>query len=184
MAYKIGDFTFDTIEEAKAAEKEAKAIAYITSQMKSDEPEDVLALYCQMLEKDLFHTKLGLSFLEDLYQDLLKQKALDGKHIPPVIKVERSEKTKSKSKSQTRGRKINSVTEKELKRYKKLTHILTVVCVTMAIIIVGMFVVNVSSQHPTILNYEQKLLDKYAGWEEELNQREEELIKREQRLNK
>lgn len=184
MAYKIGDFTFDTIEEAKVAEKEAKAIAYITSQMKSDDPEAVLALYCQILEKDLFHTKLGLSFLQELYQDLLKRKELDGKHIPPVIKVEQSQEKKSKSRSQIRGRKITSVTEKELKRYKKLTHILAAVCVTMTIIIVGMFVVNASSQHPTILNYEQKLLDKYAGWEEELNQREEELIKREQRLNK
>ena len=64
MTYKIGEFTFDNPDEARVAEKEAKAIAYITKQMSTDDPEAVLALYCQMLDKDLFHTKLGVSFLE------------------------------------------------------------------------------------------------------------------------
>ena len=54
MAYKIGEFTFDTPEEARKAKKEAEAIAYITKQMKSASPQAVLKLYQQMLEKDLF----------------------------------------------------------------------------------------------------------------------------------
>ncbi|MDD6194014.1 MAG: hypothetical protein PUB19_03830 [Lachnospiraceae bacterium] len=171
MTYKIGEFTFENVDEAKAAEKEAKAIAYITKQMKTEDPESVFALYCQMLEKDLFHTKLGISFLDEIYQTLIREKSLAGKHIPPVP-----------GKPVPKSTKRSVALEKELKRYKRLTRILSVVCITMGLIIVGMFVVNATSQHPTILNYEQKIIDKYAGWEQELNQREENLVKREQQL--
>ena len=172
MAYKIGDFTFETEVEAKAAEKEAKAIAYITQQMESCNPKAVRALYCQMIEKDLFHTKLGIAFLEEIHDQLVKEKSLAGENIPNVPRKEIREINK----------KVRGV-EGELKKYKKATHILMIVCITMGIIIGGMFAVNATSQHPTILNYEQKILNKYAAWEEELNQREEELTKREQRLS-
>ena len=172
MTYKIGEFTFDNPDEARVAEKEAKAIAYITKQMSTDDPEAVLALYCQMLDKDLFHIKLGVSFLEEIYHDLMQQESLAGKRIPPVHGKQKPVQTK----------KCRTI-ERELKRYQRMTHILAGICITMGLIIVGMFAVNATSQHPTILNYEQKLIDKYAGWEQELNQREEELVKREQRLS-
>ena len=67
---------------------------------------------------------------------------------------------------------------------KKQIHLLMALCITMAIIIVGMFVINATSTHPTVLNYEEKLIDKYAGWEKELTEREAAVYKKEQQLKK
>ena len=173
MAYKIGEFTFDTPEEARKAKKEAEAIAYITKQMKSASPQAVLKLYQQMLEKDLFQTKLGLAFLTDIYDNLKKEKSLAGFFIPPVPGSDCKETDKKKK-----------PVDKQIIMLKKQVHLLMALCITMAIIIVGMFVINATSTHPTVLNYEEKLIDKYAGWEKELTEREAAVYKKEQQLKK
>ena len=46
-----------------------------------------------------------------------------------------------------------------------------------------MFAITLTSNTPTILNYENKLIDRYEHWEQELNEREQELDEREQKLN-
>ena len=173
MAYKIGEFTFDTPEEARKAKKEAEAIAYITKQMKSASPQAVLKLYQQMLEKDLFQTKLGLAFLTDIYDNLKKEKSLAGFFIPLVPGSDCKETDKKKK-----------PVDKQIIMLKKQIHLLMALCITMAIIIVGMFVINATSTHPTVLNYEEKLIDKYAGWEKELTEREAAVYKKEQQLKK
>ena len=59
---------------------------------------------------------------------------------------------------------------------------MTFLCITMLVIIVGMFVVAGTSNSPNILNYEEKIQDKYAGWEQDLTEREKELKKSQEKL--
>ena len=244
MAYVIGDFSFETEEDAREAQKEVQAISYIMKQIDNEDPKAVLAAYQQMVKKDLFHTKLGLGFLEDMRKQLLALPEIDAADLPPVPslppkpqterllikeeeapapkrpvekkegaklapkpgaeekraggksasrptrqtkeeKVEKVEKASRKEKKQKE--KIEDLTPEKmmvaLKRYKKLSRLLLIACITMLLIIIGMFVINATSQNPTILNYEEKLVDKYASWEEELDAREQELNEREQKLN-
>lgn len=240
MAYVIGDFSFETEEEAREAQKEVQAISYIMKQIDNEDPKAVLAAYQQMVKKDLFHTKLGLGFLEDMRKQLLALPEIDAADLPPVqslplksqterilIKeeapapkapVEKKERAKPASKPgaeekraggksasrpirQTKEEKAEKTSRKEkrekekiedltlekmtvaLKRYKKLSRLLLIACITMLLIIIGMFAINATSQNPTILNYEEKIVDKYASWEEELDAREQELNEREQKLN-
>ena len=244
MAYVIGDFSFETEEDAREAQKEVQAISYIMKQIDNEDPKAVLAAYQQMVKKDLFHTKLGLGFLEDMRKQLLALPEIDAADLPPVPslppkpqterllikeeeapapkrpvekkegakpapkpgaeekragrksasrptrqtkeeKVEKVEKASRKEKKQKE--KIEDLTPEKmmvaLKRYKKLSRLLLIACITMLLIIIGMFVINATSQNPTILNYEEKIVDKYASWEEELDAREQELNEREQKLN-
>lgn len=241
MAYVIGDFSFETEEDAREAQKEVQAISYIMKQIDNEDPKAVLAAYQQMVKKDLFHTKLGLGFLEDMRKQLLALPEIDAADLPPVpslppkpqterllIKeeeapapkrpVEKKEgaklapkpgaeekraggKSASRPTRQTKEEKVEKASRKEkkqkekiedltpekmmvaLKRYKKLSRLLLIACITMLLIIIGMFVINATSQNPTILNYEEKIVDKYASWEEELDAREQELNEREQKLN-
>lgn len=215
MAYVIGDFSFETEEEAREAQKEVQAISYIMKEIDNEDPKAVLAAYQQMIKKDLFHTKLGLGFLEDMRKQLLALPEIDAADLPPVpspspkpetdrilIKeevpapkeiVEKKEEPKPAAKQRTeRKTAAKQRTERttagekmevELKRYKKLSRLLLIACITMLIIIIGMFAINATSQNPTILNYEEKIVDKYASWEEELDAREQELNEREQKLN-
>lgn len=236
MAYVIGDFSFDTEEEAKEAQREVQAISYIMKQINTEDPQAVLAAYQQMVKKNLFHTKLGIGFLEDMRKQLLalpefsdadvpaipqnavKQedtkriliKEDEAKHaeedkeikkkteskIQPRVKTQDKEDAKQERTKEKKSRQISpkhveikaeqpmSVEEvtAAMKKYKKMSHILLIACVTMLLIIIGMFAINATSQNPTILNYEEKIINKYASWEQQLDQREQELNEREQQL--
>ena len=46
-----------------------------------------------------------------------------------------------------------------------------------------MFVITLTGNNPTILNYEQKLQNKYAGWEQELTERENAVREKERELS-
>ena len=50
----------------------------------------------------------------------------------------------------------------------------------LVVCVVAMFAMTLTSDSPTIINYENKLIDKYAAWEQELDEREAALKEREQ----
>ena len=105
-----------------------------------------------------------------------------------IVKADYEEKVEKASRKEKKQKeKIEDLTPEKmtvaLKRYKKLSRLLLIACITMLLIIIGMFAINATSQNPTILNYEEKIVDKYASWEEELDAREQELNEREQKLN-
>lgn len=194
MAYKIGDFSFDTQEEAMEAQKEAQAIAYIMKQIDMDQPQMALEAYRQMIQQDLFHTKLGIAFLADMRRQLVELPQMQGQEIPqvPGVKEPDSEAKNRASaatsvQDQTPEENLASADDaapqKDIIYYRRMAHVLLVACVTMLAIIIGMFIINQTSNHPTILNYEEKIIDKYAQWEEQLDQREQELNERERQLN-
>lgn len=199
MAFVVGDFQFESEEEAKMAQKEAQAIAYVVKQIDMDKPESVLAAYVQMIEKDLFHTELGITFLEDLRTNLLQIPGLENRGIPEVprrqtknarmndVAVETREEDphKKQNRRSSQTKKVTAKQEhKELIKYKRINHFLTVACITMLLVILGMFYIASTSNSPTILNYEEKIVNKYASWEEELRAKEIELNKKEQQLKK
>ena len=242
MAYVIGDFSFDTEEEAKEAQREVQAISYIMKQINTEDPQAVLAAYQQMVKKNLFHTKLGIGFLEDMRKQLLALPEISDADVPEIpqiaakqenekrilikedeskhaeedkkikkkteSKIQSSAKTQDKAETkqkidakqeQAKEKKSRQISQKHakikeeqpmtveevtvaIKKYKKMSHILLIACVTMLLIIIGMFAINATSQNPTILNYEEKIINKYASWEQQLDQREQELNEREQQL--
>lgn len=230
MAYVIGDFSFDTEEEAKEAQREVQAISYIMKQINTEDPQAVLAAYQQMVKKNLFHTKLGIGFLEDMRKQLLALPEISDADVPAIpqnavkqedtkrILIKEDEpkhaeedkkiKNKTGSKIQLSAKAQNKADTKQkidtkqertkeikaeqpmsveevtaaMKKYKKMSHILLIACVTMLLIIIGMFAINATSQNPTILNYEEKIINKYASWEQQLDQREQKLNEREQQL--
>ena len=58
-----------------------------------------------------------------------------------------------------------------------------IVNVALVIIIAAMAVIMMTSSNPTIIDYENKLQDKYSGWEEELSSREAVIKEKENQLN-
>jgi hypothetical protein len=52
----------------------------------------------------------------------------------------------------------------------------------MLAVIIAMFAIAMSSDSPTVLNYENELTDKYSAWEEELTEREAAVKEKERAL--
>ena len=72
---------------------------------------------------------------------------------------------------------------KKNRDYQKLFHISTFFAVVSARGIIGMLVITwLSEDNVTILNYENKVIDKYEIWEKQLDERESQLEERELRL--
>lgn len=47
----------------------------------------------------------------------------------------------------------------------------------LVLVVVGMVVITLMDDHPNIINYENKIIDKYTKWEQELEERERNLNK-------
>ena len=68
------------------------------------------------------------------------------------------------------------------KKYRSYFRYAVIICVVFLITIGGMFYILSTTDSPTIVNYENKIIDKYSSWEEELNQRELDINERERAL--
>ncbi len=200
--YKVGGFIFDNEETAKKAAKELKATQYILDQLKSADDATVFSIYKRLLSQNIFETDLGLAFLKQLEDNLVASGLLEAKmssisHEESEVQVEKTALLEPSSKevglknnikiSSSKTKKIKS--KKKLKgqpsieeRYKRLciiNKILIVICIGLVISIAAMFYINSTINSPTILNYEEQILNKYSNWEQELNKREEALRQKE-----
>ena len=74
-------------------------------------------------------------------------------------------------------------TEERCKSRKGFFHTSIAINVFLMLVVIGMVVITMMDSNPNILNYENKIVDKYAQWEQELEEREQNIREREQELN-
>ena len=198
--YNIGGYIFDDENKAKKAAKELKAVEYILGQIKDSDENAVLTVYKKLLNQRMFSTEIGMSFLAQLRQNLLDSEVFMPEDIPPVYSLEEppkdvtpEEKTEdtnsfsdekvSKAKKEKADKKVVAkVTNdsSEIKRLKAINKVLLIFCIALLLCVLGMFYVSTTINSPTILDYEEKLIDKYSSWEQDLTEREEAIREKEQ----
>jgi len=198
--YNIGGYIFDDENKAKKAAKELKAVEYILGQIKDSDENAVLTVYKKLLNQRMFSTEIGMSFLSQLRQNLLDSEVFTPEDIPPVYSLEEppkdvtpEEKTEdtnsssdekvSKAKKEKADKKVVAkVTNdsSEIKRLKAINKVLLIFCIALLLCVLGMFYVSTTINSPTILDYEEKLIDKYSSWEQDLTEREEAIREKEQ----
>ncbi len=198
--YNIGGYIFDDENKAKKAAKELKAVEYILGQIKDSDENAVLTVYKKLLNQRMFSTEIGMSFLSQLRQNLLDSEVFTPEDIPPVYSLEEppkdvtpEEKTEDttlsseeevfKVKKEKADKKVVAkVTSdsSEIKRLKAINKVLLILCIALLLCVLGMFYVSTTINSPTILDYEEKLIDKYSSWEQDLTEREEAIREKEQ----
>ena len=126
---------------------------------------------------------MGYSYLKELQEYLHTIPFINNEEIQPipvkhpaVQKEIRKERIKQREQQKNMKDKLAEVkrasTNSVIGRKYKLSMMINLILVCC---IIGMFLVSMTSSNPTILNYESKLLDKYASWEQELTEREQEI---------
>ena len=202
--YNIGGYIFDDENKAKKAAKELKAVEYILSQIKDADEKGVLTVYKKLLNQKLFSTEIGMSFLQQLRQNLVASGAFAEEEIPEVYTLDepksdsastvvaepkpekksvaspKPEKTKPK-KEKTNNKNVTKAKSdsSEIRRLKIVNKVLLILCITLLLCVIGMFYVSTTINSPTILDYEEKLIDKYSSWEQDLTEREQALKEKE-----
>lgn len=182
--YTVDGFAFADEKAAEQARKEMEGIKYIRSKLDTENPEQVLEIYRRIVSQNLFETPVGICFLRELQETLRLIPRTRGEEIEPIpvnaeptrpVKPEREAGAKRESKSHT------VVREKHI-NYKRRYRLLTAVCTVLLLIVISMFAITLTGNSPNILNYENKLINKYEMWEERLKDREERLKLREQQI--
>ncbi|MFP3154756.1 hypothetical protein LQZ18_10115 [Lachnospiraceae bacterium ZAX-1] len=203
--FVVDGFAFHTNEVAEKAAKELQGVKFIRSKTDMDKPEIVLQVYHKILAQGLFETEVGICFLRELQEYLIKSPAIDNEKIKPLdmaqILSKRFVKNENELQLNMEGvdeSKKAITAQKEMEPQKSDTtsyrtssrnvalkagiRTSIVINIGLLIVVIAMFAITLTSNNPTIVNYEKNLKDKYAGWEEELTQREAEIRIKENEL--
>ncbi len=197
----VDGFYFEDAVMAERAEKEAQTVSYIRSKTNFLRADAVYGIYVKLIENNVFSTEVGYAFLNDLYRILRESGAYEERKLPKVYigtrmqgqqddatedlseddeariieAVRKRTKTLDDS-SRTKVRNIREMYQDKLKTYKMVIAVL-------ALCIVGMLAMVYFSDASPLRDAEQQVLDKYAAWQETLQEQEAGLQKKQSELN-
>ena len=194
---RVGGFSFENKDEAEQAGKEVEGIKYIKSKTDMAGPEIMWRVYKKMIEQQLFETAVGYSYLKDLQEYLTTIPFIKNEDILPIpvthprledsLKRQKREiaqkehareaQAKKRERQQAKiDKKALETASSEKLRISRWMNIILAIC------IVAMFIITLTSDSPTILDYQSKLLNRYSAWEQELSEREKAVIEKEHQL--
>ena len=194
--YEAGGFVFRTKKEAELAPREIEGTKYLRQKLDMENPNAVFSIYQNLIEQDLFETPVGYCFLKELRDYLLMIPAISNEEVlaipiryPQTEEEEKKQKKEQKKEEQRKERqkekekaKNRKEQKKEGKNYKGRCQFFMVTSLILLISVVSMMLLAATSDNVNILNYENKLIDKYSSWEQELEEREQAVKEQEQAL--
>lgn len=175
--YIVNEYVFESKEDYEAALQEKKGIAYLGAQLNLKQTEKVCRLYQELIEKRVFVTPVGLDYLKTLRQAVGEREPERLKTLRPIPILSTEHKSRQGMQQYLSGKyeaQLNSLTQ-QVKKQKEKRRTSLILNIVLTAAVIAMFVVTASSSNPNILNYERVLQDKYAGWAEELSEKEQQL---------
>ena len=169
-------------------EREKKEQEYIKQLKKNMNPEDVVGLYhlyLKLTQKSYFRTETGLGFLLELREYLIK----NGYQVETYSVGQQEKKKKTETPSEHLQRKYEKLcekqeqTEQEVERLNLIRIRLTIAVAALIVVVLGMIFIAMTNKNVGYFQAEQKVQDKYAYWEEQLDAREKELLQWENELS-
>lgn len=171
----VGGFLFDSSKDAQEALREQRNVAALKEKMDLNNLDEVTALYKRLVERRVFKTLVGLQFLSEFREYLVEDLHMNEADIPYIYILPSNGFPRSKQEQleylQDENQKIEAV------KHKYLISIVVLIGV-----IITMFIITVSNPNVGYINTENKILNRYAGWEEDLTRREARIRQREAEL--
>lgn len=170
----VEGYSFTDENMAKQARTEAEGVRYVKGRTDMSKPDQVFLVYHRLISQKMFQTPVGYAYLKELQEYLKTMPGIHAEDIKPVPVAQ------NLVVHDTRG-----ITERWSRRLEKEQNKLKmsiVVNFAFAVSILLMFLITATSGQTTILNYEKKIQDRYASWEQELTQREKAIREEEQEL--
>lgn len=193
--YKVEGYEFETKEQAKLAQKEAAKVRYIKDQTSMDDPDVVLRLYNKLVMREVFVTPVGWGFLRELQEYLNTIPYIKNEDILPIpvfqpqpveirdAREEEEARQRARKRNREKAKMVMKARQQKYRDYRKLFHISTFFAVVFAIGIIGMFLITyLSADNVNMINYENEVINKYETWQQQLDEREAELNRREMEL--
>lgn len=175
----VSGFQFLTEQDAKQAQAEVEKIQKLEEKLDYKNPNMVLIVYNKAIENRLFKTPVGYEFLRKL-QKLSKDNPAVKEEVQniPVTNVFQLRDSTAPIVEKIKASKKPVKKKKEL--FSKNTSIM--LNVVLLLLVAVMFWISTTGSNPTVLNYEKNLQNKYAAWEQELQERESTVREKEREL--
>lgn len=186
--YVVDGYCFKTKEEAAIAINEIEGIEYLRKRTNFKNPQNVLAVYDKIIDKELFKTPIGYGFLRELQQILYNSSDIEQDRIRsiPVAGTAGAKDKKSKSKKK---KKLYLMPEEQEKNYKNKITNLIILNVFFVIALVVVIIITNNSDNTNILNYRERLEREYnekedelAAWDSQLREKEHQLNEKEKNI--
>lgn len=171
----VKGFLFPNYKEAQVAKKELKNIEVIRTKTDFSNKNALIELYNKLIEKNFFRTVIGYEFLSEI-RGILTEDYYCSEEQLPSIKVSYMNPS-----DQVKVMNIERLEEK-VDKDKTMIKRLSIAVLALAVVIIGMFFIAATNKNVGYINTENKILDKYSGWQEELENREKAVIEKEAEL--
>ena len=163
----VGGFVFETQEAAQKARDELRGIEVVRNKTNMRSPETVLEVYNKLIDKRLCKTQVGYSYLHDLQKYLqnannIPKESIREIPIEPIRRriVKEFENTEEAKRRET----INEYRDK----YRASLFFNLIFGIAVMVVLY----LATTGDSTNIINYENKIIDKYESWEQELTERE------------
>ena len=178
----VNGVKYSSPHDAAAAKEEIKKIEYIKSRMNFNNPTEVFAIYDKMIDNRLFVTPSGFEFLFEIRRFLEESPAIDNETIR-AIQTDSLFTQRAKNEARAENRRAPEPDlKKELKNTRSGYRTSVIINIFLVLLVIAMFAIALNSDNPNILNYKNAVENEYAGWEEELTERENAVRQKEKEL--
>lgn len=164
---QIGDYLFQSTQDAELASKEYEKVTRLEEKMVDADIELLYKLYNKSIEKKAFRTPIGYDFMRNLKCILEENPETPGEVLPVPLQTEFSDVSKEEEVVvKTNPKQLSVNTKSPLLGWSLFTNIVLIIMVIL------MFWVVTTGDHPNVINYENAVINKYSEWEQELSERE------------
>ena len=180
--FTVNGFIFGSKKDAELAESELTTIRYIEKKIENRSADTILSVYQGAIERRLFRTPLGYSYLRDLQKRLISM-GVDKSKIAGIPLFQVYGSILDDEPSERRERSVTVARQKKKNQLRNQNLILKLVVVILSLLIIAMFVISLNASAPNILNYRHVIENEYSEWNEELQNREDVIREKERELN-
>lgn len=171
----IEGYYFEDEAVAKQAMKEYMYIEKMKDRVSALRPEDLKEFYHKLIDKHIFSTQVGYTYLYEIRCTLVEVLNIDPEELDEIV-IPAAEVADNDSGDM-------SEKDNEIFNLRRTKRLLTASVAILLFVIAGFFVIIATNEDIGYINTENKILNKYAKWQEELDAREQALEEREAALS-
>lgn len=161
----VDGYLYGNEEDVNLVKEEKKTAAYLSSKINYEDLETTLKIYDKAVKDRIFKTPAGFEYLKVMRYEMMKRGMPEERIQPIPLYMVFSKKTEE--------RPVRIFQLKENKdEIKKILRMSLWMNIALGILVVGMFMITLFGNNTTILNYKHKIENQYAGWQQELEERE------------
>lgn len=157
-------YEFACLDDAILAQSEIKKIDYLKEHLDQGDAHTVKALYDKAIDEKFFKTPVGIGFLTEMREYLIGTLDYSEDEVRAIPLYLFYDTTAANKKA----------VDKPVKKKERvgLLFISAVLNIALLIGVIVMFWIATHTDHPNIINYEAAITNRYAAWDQELNERE------------